>query len=209
MKKLLIGLVAMLLVLSSVSMALAANGLSGKKIFVDPGHGGTDPGAVGPTGLQEKSVNLRVGTVLKECLIEYGGATVQMSRTDDSYVGLSDRAAAANNWGADRFISIHHNAFSDASVNGTETYSYYSYGDCADLSKKVQAQLVNWGNLNNRGAKTANYTVLRETTMPAILTEASFISNPDEEARLRDPSYTWREGYYIYKGVCDHYSVGY
>jgi len=208
MKRLMCLLVVLVLVFS-VAINTFGAGLSGKKIYVDPGHGGSDPGAVGPTGLKEKDVNLRVGTVLKNCLIEYGGATVRMSRTGDKYVSLDARANDANNWGAARFISIHHNSSSDRSVNGTETYSYPGSVTGADLRDKVQKQLVAWGGLRNRGGKTANFLVLRKTTMPAILTEASFISNPSEEARLRDPGYTWRQGYYIYKGICDHYKVSY
>jgi N-acetylmuramoyl-L-alanine amidase len=208
MKRLMCLLVVLVLVFSVVINTYGA-GLSGKKIYVDPGHGGSDPGAVGPTGLKEKDVNLRVGTVLKNCLIEYGGATVRMSRTSDKSVSLDGRANDANSWGADRFISIHHNSFSDRSVNGTETYSYPGSVNGADLRDKVQKQLVAWGGLKNRGGKTANYAVLKNTTMPAILTEASFISNPSEETRLRDPNYTWRQGYYIYKGICDHYKVKY
>lgn len=208
-KKILVGLITVILILSLAGMALAANGLAGKKIYVDPGHGGDDPGAVGANGLKEKTVNLRVATVLKNCLVEYGGATVRMSRTTDKTVSLSARVTDANNWGAARFISIHHNSSSDRSVNGTETYSYRSSGTGADLRNKVHAQLLKWGKLKDRGVKTENFYVLKYTNMPAILTEASFISNKAEEARLRDDDYTWRQGYYIYKGVCDHYSVAY
>ncbi len=208
MKKMLF--LVVLLVLAVSWSAFAAGGLVGQKIYVDPGHGGSDAGAVGPTGLYEKDVNLRVATVLKNCLIEYGGATVRMSRAGDSTLSLSYRATDANNWGAHRFISVHHNAASDRSVNGTETFCYTSgSSNSFDLRNKVQAQLLAWGGLNNRGAKTASFYVLRYTSMPAILTEASFISNWDEEARLRDANYTWREGYYIYRGICDHYGVSY
>jgi N-acetylmuramoyl-L-alanine amidase len=208
MKKVVV--LAVLLVLAVSFSAFAGGGLVGKKIYVDPGHGGTDGGAVGPTGLTEASVNLRVGTVLKDCLIQYGGATVRMSRTSNTTVSLSARTTDANNWGASRFISIHHNASADRSVNGTETFAYlYASSNSLDLRNKVQTQLIAWGGLYNRGAKTADYHVLRETTMPAILTEASFISNAAEESRLRNSDYTWRQGYYIYKGVCDHYGVSY
>lgn len=204
-------LISILLVLALSFSAFAAGGLAGRKIYVDPGHGGTDSGAVGPTGLREADVNLRVGTVLKNCLIEYGGATVRMSRTGDSTLSLSYRTTDANNWGANKFISIHHNAAADRSVNGTETYCHNTLSGTSDydLRNKVHAQLVAWGGLYNRGAKTADFYVLRNTNMTAILTEASFISNAAEEARLRDANYTWRQGYYIYKGICDHYGVSY
>ena len=99
--------------------ALAGGSLEGVKIFIDPGHGGSDPGAVGPSGLREADVNLRVSQVVANCLSEYSGATVMMSRTDDVYVSLGGRVQAANNWGADRFISIHHNASVNRNYNAT------------------------------------------------------------------------------------------
>jgi N-acetylmuramoyl-L-alanine amidase len=208
MKKTFIILIALTLVLAMATM-VRGNDLADRKIYVDPGHGGKDSGAVGPTGLQEKDVNLRVATVLKNCLKEYGKASVRMSRTNDSYVSLVDRATDANKWGADRFISIHHNS-GTTSVNGTETYSYSNSGNGADLRDKVQSQLIKWGNLTDRGGKTnPDLVVLKKTKMAAILTEASFISNQAEEARLRDNGYTWREGYHIYKGICDHYNTHY
>lgn len=195
-----------LVTIALVAMVTAAAPLTGVKIYVDPGHGGTDSGAVGPTGLQEKDVNLRVATVVRNALVEYGGATVRMSRTGDQTVSLTQRTNDANAWGAHRFVSIHHNASGTASVNGTETYSHpLGSASSHDLRNKVHAQLLAWGGLANRGTKTADFHVLRESNMPAILTEASFITNPYEEARLRDLNYTWRQGYYIYKGICDHY----
>lgn len=209
MKKGLIAVMAIILMVSTASLAWAASDLSGKKIYVDPGHGGTDSGAVGLNGLKEKDVNLKVATALKNCLTEYGNATVKMSRTGDTTVSLSSRVTDANNWGANRFISVHHNASTNRSFNSTATYSYTATGTSANLSAKVQAQLVKWGGLTNYGTQTANYYVLKYTNMPSILTEASFISNPAEEARLRDSAYLWREGYSIYKGVADHYGVGY
>ncbi|HHV61809.1 MAG TPA: N-acetylmuramoyl-L-alanine amidase [Firmicutes bacterium] len=201
-------LFALLCILGSPAAVYARGGLRGVRIVVDPGHGGWDPGAVGPTGLTEKEVNLRVGIALRNCLVEYGGATVLMTRWDDSDVSLEDRVQMANWWGADRFVSVHHNASYDRSLNGTQTYAY-TYGSWAsfDMRNKVQDRLV-WGQgLPDKGAMTANYYVLKYTNMPAILTEASFITNPYQEARLRDRGYTWREGYYIYQGIADHFGV--
>lgn len=189
-----------------IAGACSAAPLSGVKIVVDPGHGGWDPGAVGPTGLTEKEVNLRVATALKNCLSQYGGATVRMTRTGDWDVSLEDRVWMANSWGADRFISVHHNAAYDPRYNGTEVYAARNSSWLSrDLRDKVQARLVSGLGLRDLGAKTANFYVIYYTWMPAILTEASFITNPYQEARLKDPGYTWREGYYIYLGVVDHY----
>ncbi|HHY46275.1 MAG TPA: N-acetylmuramoyl-L-alanine amidase [Firmicutes bacterium] len=186
----------------------ASGGLKGVRIVVDPGHGGWDPGAVGPTGLTEKEVNLRVGTALRNCLVEYGGATVMMTRWGDQDVSLEDRVNMANWWGADRFVSVHHNASTNPYYNGTETYAYtYGSWTSLDMRNKVHQRLVRGLGLPDHGPKTANFYVLRYTRMPAILTEASFITNPYQEARLKDPGYTWREGYYIYQGIADHFGV--
>jgi N-acetylmuramoyl-L-alanine amidase len=188
--------------------ALAKGSLEGVKIFIDPGHGGPDPGAVGPSGLHEADVNLRVSRVLANCLREYSGATVVMSRIDNVDVSLGERVTAANNWGADRFISVHHNASVNRDYNATETYVYY-YADrtAIDMQENVHRRLVEGLGLRDGQARTAGFYVLRYTSMPAILTEASYISNPYEEARLKDMGYTWREGYYIYLGIADHFGV--
>lgn len=189
-------------------ITLARGGLVGQKIVVDPGHGGWDPGAVGPTGLTEKEVNLRVGLSLRNCLVEYGGATVGLTRRSDVDVSLGGRVDYANSWGADRFISIHHNASTNPWANGTETYAYrYGGKQSFDLRDKVHSRLLQAYRLTDFGAKTAGFYVLKYTWMPSILTEASFITNPYEEARLKDPGYTWREAYYIYRGIVDHYGV--
>jgi len=205
--------ILVLLALISISSlmsfpALARGGLEGVKIFIDPGHGGPEPGAVGPSGLREADINLRVSLALRNCLTEYGGAQVMMSRTDNVDVSLGERVTAANNWGADRFISVHHNASVNRDYNATETYAYY-YADstATDMQEKVHKRLLEGLGLRDGQARTAGFYVLRNTYMPAILTEASYISNPYEEARLRDMGYTWREAYYIYLGIADHFGA--
>ena len=86
------------LLTADVKTIAAGQPLSGVKVAVDAGHGGWDPGAVGPGGLTEQEVNLRVAQALRNCLQEYGGATVKMTRTNNSYVSLSSRATQANSW---------------------------------------------------------------------------------------------------------------
>ncbi len=182
--------------------------LSGWKFCIDPGHGGGEPGAVGPGGLQEKNVNLQVALYLRD-LLQAEGAEVLMTRTTDVYVSIADRYNQANAWGAHRFISVHHNAMADLpAVNGTETWVHqYASADSLQLANSVQAELVGELGLSNRGVKRTvinspyDFGVLKNTTMPAILTEASFISNPQEEQRLRDPSYLYREAMAIMRGI--------
>ena len=180
-----------------------AGGLNGWKFCVDAGHGGSESGAVGPTGLQEKDVNLKVSLRLRDLLVA-NGAQVLMTRESDVAVSITQRWQMANSWGADRFISIHHNAYpDDASVNGTETLvSIYASQESLELANAVQAELVGEFGLPNRGVKKVNYCgVLNNTTMPAILTEASFISNPAQEQLLRDDAYLAREAMAILRGI--------
>lgn len=197
---------ALLLLGAKGVVSLAASPpLAGIKVVVDAGHGGWDPGAVGVNGLTEKEINLQVAKALRNCLVEYGGATVEMTRVSDVYLSLASRVKIANQSGADRFISVHHNGSVNPNHNGTAVYSATNGSARShDLRNKVQKRLLEMTGLRDLGANTANFYVLRKTTMPAILTEASFITNPKEEQKLRDPGYLWREAYAIYQGIVDH-----
>lgn len=203
-----LAILATLLFAYSPVDAAGARAMTGIRIAIDPGHGGWDPGAVGPTGLKEKDVNQQVAWHLQNCLREYGNATTMSTRSSDQYVPLKDRANKANSWGAHRFVSIHHNGSTNRSVNGTEVYSYTGAGhQSADLRDKIQNRLLQVYGLNDLGAKTASFSVLRNTSMPAVLTEASFITNPYEEARLKRPEYLWKQAFYIYLGISDHFGM--
>lgn len=202
---------ALLVVLVAASLLLVgplgvkpapAGGLSGWKFCIDAGHGGSESGAVGPGGTQEKDINLKVAFILKG-MLENEGAQVLMTRQSDVAVSITDRWTMANNWGADRFISIHHNAISEAYVNGTETLvSMYASQESIELANSVQAELVGQLGLPNRGVKRVDYVgVLNHTNMPAILTEASFLSNAQEEQRLRNDGYLSREASAIMQGI--------
>ncbi len=153
------------------------------KIFIDPGHGGTDPGAVSTKGLRESEVNLqvaqRVGSILTG-----GGITVKYSRETDVYVSLDQRARMANEWGADFFVSIHCNASDNLSANGTETLYFRENSISENMANAVQISLVDTIKRRDRGIKTQNVAVLRLTRMPAILVEMAFISNVEEAVLL-------------------------
>ena len=162
------------------------------RVCLDPGHGGNaansgDPGAIGPGGLREAYVNLALTYRVKE-LLEPAGLAVLLTREADSDVGLYERAALANDANADAFVSIHCNA-SDSPASGVETYCLALGGPAGKLASLIQARVVQATGAINRGVKTANFAVLRETNMPAALVEVGFISNPAEEARLKDASY--------------------
>ncbi|MBE7414981.1 MAG: N-acetylmuramoyl-L-alanine amidase [Deltaproteobacteria bacterium] len=205
-------------------------GLKVRKIVIDPGHGGKDPGAVGRTGLKEKDINLKLGLMLREKLEREAGATVVMTRDRDVFVPLEERTAIANREEADLFISIHTNAAPRRTASGIETYilgisndeeakrvaarenatstrsvsdlefilndliKTAKTNDSARFAGVVQDSLVSklrasYRNVRSNGVKGAPFYVLIGTKMPAVLVEVSFISNPLEEERLKDPKY--------------------
>lgn len=162
-------------------------------IALDPGHGGSDPGAVGPTEVEEKNITLAVSIKLRDLLTAAGCAVVMTRETDtdvsypDSPAGveLQARVAVANNAGADVFISLHCNAAASPQAHGTETWYYH---DGEPLAQVLTVCLADTG-LANRGAKQGSFYVLKYTLMPAVLVEMAFITNPEEETKLADPAF--------------------
>ncbi|MFA9397438.1 MAG: N-acetylmuramoyl-L-alanine amidase [Clostridiaceae bacterium] len=154
------------------------------KVFIDPGHGGSDPGAIG-NGLNEKDINLSIAKKIGN-LLNSKGISIEYSRASDVYVSLDDRAKQANNWGGSLFISIHTNA-SDSSVSGTESYTYPS-ADTNNkiLSGNISKAIATTFKIPNRGHKEADFAVLRLTNMNAILVETSFISNAIDSSLLKN-----------------------
>ncbi|MBE3587050.1 MAG: N-acetylmuramoyl-L-alanine amidase [Thermoanaerobacteraceae bacterium] len=179
-------------------------------IAVDAGHGGEDPGAIG-NGLQEKNITLKLARRLAD-MLSAKGAKPLLTRSDDSTVGLYDRPQMANQAGADLFVSIHINANTDARVRGTATYilSPAGGGDPArreesrKLAEKIQANLVKNLGLEDDGVREANFAVLRESTMPAVLVEVAFITNPDEANLLKDDSFLEKACVAIFQGIVDY-----
>lgn len=163
------------------------------RVVVDAGHGGSDPGAIG-NGIVEKEINLSVALLLQDLLeldtLDTSGGgnwDVRMTRTNDASVTLSGRVAVANSWNADLFVSIHHNAFSSSAARGTETFSFANGTNSAALRDRLQEELLLAHGLNDRGSKTANFFVLRETQMPAVLSEGGFLTSPVDAPVLARP----------------------
>lgn len=212
-------------------------------VVIDPGHGGEEEGAAGPTGLLEKDVTLDIARRLKAQLEDGHDVEVLLTRTDDATVSLDDRTAIANHERADLFVSIHANASRRTGVRGAETY-FLSYQATDDESRVVAAiennamgieggvqgqpglEMVLWelaqsaflkessalaemiqDNLNdaldirNRGIKQAPFRVLMGATMPAVLVEVGFISNADEEQKLRRPAFKEQLAEVLYESI--------
>ena len=202
-----------------------------RTIVIDPGHGGSDTGAIGPSGTQEKDLTLTLARALRARLVERMPVRVILTRNEDAELPLETRTAIANQQKADLFISLHLNSVQSASANGAETYfssleatdEYAAQaaetenlvaasGDDGDalydlqlilwdlaqsqflaqsqqLAKLVQDELNDALGLNNRGVKQAPFRVLIGASMPAVLVECGFVSNPKEEQELLDPAY--------------------
>jgi len=194
----------------------AITGMKGRKIAIDPGHGGSDSGAIGPTGIMEKSVTLRVSRELKR-LLEAEGATVILTRTGDTEVSskganatsveeLEARCEVANRADADIFLSIHADAFTNREVKGTTAY-YYTKGtqQSKRLADSVRTALIDAIGTVDRGTQTSNFYVVKHTDMPAILVEISFISNPDEEKMMNSETGIKKIAQGIADGIADYF----
>ncbi|NNU94502.1 N-acetylmuramoyl-L-alanine amidase [Geobacillus sp. NFOSA3] len=159
------------------------------KIFIDPGHGGKDTGALG-NGLQEKDITLSIALEMRRILQnEYESVSVQLSRTSDIAVPLSERAAKANRWGADVYVSIHVNA---GGGTGYEDYIYEGISDhstTARIRDIIHEEVIRATGFRDRGKKKANFYVLRETIMSAILTENGFVDRKEDAEKLKDPAF--------------------
>ena len=202
------------------------NGLNTKPIiFIDPGHGGTDPGAA-YFGVNEKSINLTVSLKLKEKL-EKAGYSVIMSRTTDVSLDYTiERSRIANTSGADLFISVHHNALSTApSAHGIETF-WYEYdpnyqpkinqkmhnnperlAKSALLAQQIHNSLINGTGAFDRGVKRETFAVLRETALPSVLLELGFMSNKSELDKLVTDSYQEKLAQAIKNGIDGYFRL--
>jgi N-acetylmuramoyl-L-alanine amidase len=174
------------------------------KVCLDPGHGGTDPGAVGPGGTKEKDINLIVAKQVADHLGRHG-VQVVMTRDGDQTVSLDQRCTISDNAGADLFVSIHCNAVEDRTAHGTETWYVSPTGQ--KLAQKVQTGLIVALGRADRGVKQGNKYVLKNTKAPAALVELAFISNPEEEKLLASADFPKRAAEAVARGVLAHLGV--
>lgn len=185
------------------------SGLKGKKIAIDPGHGGSDPGAIGPGGTTEKTVTLAVAQKLEALLQKAGAKVIMTRRTDSDVYGVNasavDELKARTTVGtvnkADVFISIHADAFSNPTAGGTSTFYYRKSMYDVMLAQNIQTSIVQAGNLTDRRANPANFYVIKRSLMPAALVELAFITNPNEEKLLNSPQFQQKMAQGIYQGL--------
>lgn len=180
-----------------------ARTLAGKTIVIDAGHGGTDPGARGVSGLSRESYNTLFVALDVKGLLERAGANVVMTRSTDVFVPLERRAAIANQAGADIFISIHNDSNPDPSVRGISTYYYNWYS--RSLADVMQHALVRDLGTRSVGVFQRSFLVVRNTAMPAVLLELGFLTNRADEQLLADPGYRYKSAVAIYNGIMEYF----
>ena len=159
------------------------------KWYLDFGHGGKDPGAIGPTNLKESDVALKIGMIIKENL-ENALEKVITTREDDKYYSLDYRTKKANTENCDYFISIHLNSATNSSAKGCEVWLYNENSKLKNLANNLCNNLSTKMDTPNRGVKySKNLSVLKNTKMPALLIEIDFISNKEVENNLRNDNH--------------------
>jgi len=172
------------------------------KVVIDPGHGGSDPGAVGINGLRETDIVLEVSKNISEFLRKKGVKTI-LTREDERTLELQPRVTKANNSKANAFVSIHANATRGkrSEVNGLETY-YYSGSNGYSLAKNIHQQiLIASSQSPDRGVRRSRFYVISKTSMPAALVEIGFVTGIYDAALLRQKAYRDKMSFAIAKGI--------
>lgn len=183
------------------------------RIFIDQGHNPTGNANTGASwyGQDEQDVTYEVGVLLKELLDQDGRFEVRLSRpTPYSVLGTSntsslvERVRMANTWPANYFISIHANASTNTSINGTEVYVYRLYTQSNWLAEQVLDGIVQAVGTKNNGVRARpGLYVLKNTNMPAILVEMAYLSNPSDAEKLRNDRPAFARG--IYNGIMRYF----
>ncbi|WP_321172023.1 N-acetylmuramoyl-L-alanine amidase [Mesobacillus boroniphilus] len=178
--------------------------------MLDAGHGYNTPGKRSPDGMREYEFNRAVANYARQLLANYKNVTVSFSHSDQRDVSLKARTDKANSLNVDIFVSIHANAFGGGwnNVGGIETFVYPTRPPVAyQLAQKIQRNLVISTGLDNRDVKTADFHVLRETKMDAVLVECGFMTNRNEIKLLRSETYrrTIAEG--IVKALAEQFNL--
>jgi N-acetylmuramoyl-L-alanine amidase len=170
-------------------------------VFIDPGHGGKDPGAIGRGGIQEKDIILPISQYVAQYLQQQGIQTM-MARTGDYFVSLQGRTNMANRAGADLFVSIHANSMGAGrpDINGLEVYYFGDRG----LADTIHRSILRTVNIQDRRVRKARFYVLRNSRMPSTLVEVGFVTGYDDSAKLTNPSYQQQMAQAIARGIVEY-----
>ena len=176
-------------------------------VVIDPGHGGSDPGAIGIGGIKETDVVLEVSKIVKKLLSDKG-VKVVLTRENEIDLDLPPRVSFANNNDTDIFVSIHANASRGKrrDINGLETF-YYKGWKGRLLAKKIQKQILRVSpGSPDRGVKQGRFYVIKNTSMPAVLVEIGFLTGRLDARRLEKAAHRKRLAYAISKGILEYLS---
>jgi len=188
--------------------------VAGKTYIIDPGHGGEDPGKVGPDGLYEKDINLAVAQKLHAIIVQGGG---QVTLTRDRDIALSSgqatvrerkradlakRIEIAETAKADVFISLHCNSFPGSQWSGAQTFYSPSVPGSKELAEFIQEELASQlGNTTRKAKADTSSLIMKRAKIPIVNVEMGFLSNPQEAALLKDPAYQDKVAWAIYSGI--------
>ena len=213
-------LIALCLILSIFALVTFGAGGREVKIIVDAGHGNPDGGAVGVTGVLEKDINLAIAMKLSEVL-EGKGYTPIMTRTGDNGIYDSDsetiremkksdmnaRLTIMKKSGADLFVSIHMNSFTQKSANGLHVFYAANHKEIKDLAEEIQNGIFKVTGAETHTVKTADERLflMKSPPVPAILVECGFLSNPQEEQKLNTEDYQSRLAWAIGDAIDKYY----
>lgn len=190
--------------------------LHGKVIVIDSGHGGYDPG-IRSNGLLEKDINLAVSLILRDYL-QQGGARVVMTRERDmdflqpaagpkKKLDMKNRLKIIEECGADLILSIHTNAISSSYWSGAQTFYQHEDEEGKALAQSIQTEMIRVLQNTDRKIKPGNYVLLRESSIPGVVVEVGFLSNPTEAGLLMTPEYQRKVSWSIYGGVVKYYEA--
>lgn len=224
--KLLAGCIILLILLSGCtrdkneSIPVSKYSFDGFVIAIDPGHGGIDHGAIGPSGVKEDQINLQVSLLLKDKL-KNAGAIVEMTRqsAEVDYSGngntrkrrdMENRRRLIVASKPNAVISIHMNKYPNKNYYGPQTFYLKDSIEGKRLAKDIQGQLLDsLPSYKKFRIVEGDFTILHAADAPSVLVECGFLSNPDDEKRLQESGYQNKIAESIYRGICDYFGVSY
>lgn len=184
-------------------------------IVIDVGHGGNDPGKVSLDGTREKDINLQIASYLKDYLIAQD-FTVYLTRENDCGLydenvsnkktsDLNNRIQFFKDKEASYVVSIHQNSYPDASQHGAQTFYYSNSTEGKSFAESIQNAVLKVDETNTRLAKSNDsYYLLKNSSIPVVIVECGFLSNPEETAKLKDEYYQKELAYAISLGICQY-----
>jgi N-acetylmuramoyl-L-alanine amidase len=194
--------IAIFLLVIGAAMARAQSRFT--TVVIDPGHGGIDRGGIPGQRVPEKIMTLDVSRRLKP-ILEHAGYRVIMTRNSDDFISLGTRVAIANAQSNAIFICVHFNSAQRIGANGIETYFFST--ESAPLAASIQASVVRAAGTENRGVRRRGYYVLRRTTIPAVLVECGFLTNPTEAQYAQSAAYQQKLAQSIANGIINRPSL--